>query len=62
MLHRAIQTSSDELLGQNISTRSGRRGPPSKPQQQIEAISQLPKARQRFVPEILDTVLAQAQQ
>lgn len=36
-----------------------RRGPPPKWQQQIEAISKLPKARQRFVSDMLDTVLAQ---
>ena len=53
--------SSDELPGQNIA-RHGKRGPSSKLQQQIDAISQLPKARQRFVSEMPDTVLAQTQQ
>ena len=36
-----------------------RRGKVSRLQQQVEAISQLPKAKQKFVVEMLDTVLAQ---
>lgn len=60
-LTRTLGLSSDELLGQNIA-RQSKRSLSSKLQQQIEAISQLPKARQRFVSEMLDTVLAQTQQ
>lgn len=40
-------------------TLDGKRGPASKLQQQVEAIAMLPKAKQRFVVEMLDTVLAQ---
>ena len=36
-----------------------RRGPASRLEQQLDAISLLPKAKQRFVVEMLDTVLAQ---
>jgi transcriptional regulator with XRE-family HTH domain len=36
-----------------------KRGPVSRLQQQVDAIAQLPKAKQRFVVEMLDTVLAQ---
>jgi len=36
-----------------------RRGPASRLEQQLDAVSQLPKARQKFVSEMLDTVLAQ---
>lgn len=36
-----------------------RRVPVSRLQQQVAAISQLPKAKQKFVVEMLDTVLAQ---
>jgi hypothetical protein len=60
-LTRTLGLSADELLGQS-TTRHSKRGPTSKLQQQIDAISQLPKARQRFVSEMLDTVLAQTQQ
>ena len=50
----------DELLtGEPPERRPGKRGPASRLQQQVDAISQLPKAKQRFVVEMLDTVLAQ---
>lgn len=49
----------DELMGQNEHPRV-KPGPPSKLQQQVERISHLPKAQQRFVMQMLDTVLAQA--
>ena len=48
----------DELLG-STSSRS-KRGPASRFQQQLERVSQLPRPKQRFVMEMLDTVLAQA--
>lgn len=48
----------DELLGRKNS--AGKRGPAPKLQQQIDLISQLPKTQQRFVVQMLDTVLAQA--
>jgi hypothetical protein len=35
------------------------RGPTPKIQQQMERIQQLPKAKQRFVMQMIDTVLAQ---
>jgi hypothetical protein len=41
-------------------TRASKRGPAPKLQQQIERITELPKFKQRFVSEMLDTVLAQA--
>lgn len=49
----------DELMGQNEHPRV-KPGPASKLQQQIERIGHLPKAQQRFVMQMLDTVLAQA--
>jgi len=49
----------DDLLGLNIAG-AGKRGPTPKLQQQIERIGQLPKAKQRFVMEMLETVLTQA--
>jgi transcriptional regulator with XRE-family HTH domain len=44
----------DDLIGRS------KRGPAPKLQQHIDAISQLPKPKQRFVLEMLETVLAQA--
>jgi transcriptional regulator with XRE-family HTH domain len=50
----------DDLLNRTQAVpASGKRGPAPKWQQQIEAIAQLPKAQQRFVSQMLDTVLAQ---
>ena len=42
-----------------VTQRRTRRGPVSKLEQQLDAIARLPKARQRFVSQMLDTVLAQ---
>ncbi len=49
----------DELIGQPPANRA-KRGPAPKLQQHIEAISRLSKPKQRFVLEMLETVLAQA--
>ena len=49
----------DVLIGQHAACKS-KRGPAPKLQQHIDAISQLPKPKQRFVMEMLETVLAQA--
>ncbi|MBU9163595.1 hypothetical protein [Burkholderia multivorans] len=49
-------------MGKNVPRRGSKRGPMSRLQQQIIAIEQLPKAKQQFVSQMLDTVLAQAQQ
>jgi len=51
--------STDELLG-ITPQQAAKRGPAPKLQRQVELISQLPKAKQKFVTEMLDTVLQQA--
>ncbi|MCC8380677.1 helix-turn-helix domain-containing protein [Xenorhabdus sp. PB30.3] len=56
LLAEILHLSLDELLGLP-TTRSSKRGPSSRLEQQIEIISQLPKARQKFVSEMLDTVI-----
>lgn len=56
---RALSVSLEELLGKGKPAARSKRGPTPKWEQQIEAISKLPCARQRFVSETLDTVLAQ---
>jgi len=47
----------EELVG--VPAKPGKRGPAPKLQQQLERVSQLPKARQRIVSEVLDSLLAQ---
>jgi transcriptional regulator with XRE-family HTH domain len=59
-LARLFGVSVEELLGEPLSAATRKRGPTPKLQQQIERITQLPKPKQRFVMEMLDTVLQQA--
>lgn len=49
----------EDLIGLPASRGTGKRGPAPKLQQQLERITQLPKAQQRFVMQMLDTVLQQ---
>jgi transcriptional regulator with XRE-family HTH domain len=53
-----LAVSLDELIGKK-DIQPAKRGPAPKLQQQIERIQKLPKSRQRFVMEMLDTVLQQ---
>jgi transcriptional regulator with XRE-family HTH domain len=57
-LARALTTSLEALIGED-SQRRGKRGPAPKLQQQLEQVSQLPKAKQRVIAEVLDSMLAQ---
>jgi transcriptional regulator with XRE-family HTH domain len=57
-LAQVFGTSADELLGVRNGKR--KRGPAPKLQRQIEQIQQLPRTQQRFVMQMLDTVLQQA--
>jgi transcriptional regulator with XRE-family HTH domain len=59
-LARALAVSMEDLIGER-DTVARKRGPAPKLAQHMERISQLPRAKQRFVIEMLDTVLAQAQ-
>ena len=55
-----LSVSLDALFGSAHKAAHSKRGPVPQWQQQMEAVAQLPKARQRFVSEMLQTVLAQA--
>lgn len=57
---RTLSVSLEDLFGEVGQTARGKRGPTPKWAQQIEAIARLPKAQQRFVAQMLDTVLSQA--
>lgn len=55
-----LAVSLDDLLGQSTrASRAKKPGPIPKLQQQLEQLSQLPKAQQKFVSQMLDTVLQQ---
>jgi len=62
-LARALKVPIDSLVDEDAPSSAAssrtRRGPPSRLEQQLEQISQLPRARQKFVSQMLDTVLAQ---
>lgn len=55
---QALAVSVEVLIGQKEAS-PGKRGPAPKLQQQMERIQRLPKAQQRFVMQMIDTVLAQ---
>ena len=56
---RILGISLEELFGASSHAKS-KRGPASQLQRSIERISELPKSKQKFVMEMLETVLAQA--
>jgi len=57
-LSETLGISVEELIG--IDAKPGKRGPTPKLQRQLERLLQLPRSKQRFVTEMLDTVLQQA--
>ena len=57
-LAKLLGVSLEELIGQE--PKPGKRGPTPKLQRHMERISQLPKTQQRFVLQMIETVLAQA--
>ena len=61
VLAKALGVSLEDLLGESNAAagKSSKRGPAPKLAQHLARISQLPKPKQRFVMEMLDTVLAQ---
>ena len=57
-LAKLLGVSLEELIGEE--PKPGKRGPTPKLARHMERISQLPKTQQRFVMQMLETVLAQA--
>jgi len=55
----ALGVSIEELIGQEPK-QTGKRGRSPKLQQQMDRIMRLPKAQQRFVMQVLESVIAQA--
>jgi transcriptional regulator with XRE-family HTH domain len=58
LLAKALGNSIEELIGE--PAKPGKRGPAPKLQQQLEQLSRLPKAQQKLVSQVIDSVLAQA--
>lgn len=59
-LAQALHVSIEEIIDDASPAAKKKRGPSSRLQQQIEQIQQLPRAKQKFVMEMLDTVIKQA--
>ena len=57
MLAQLFGVSVDELIG--LKDTAAKRGPMPKLQRQIEQVALLPKAKQKFVSEMLETVIQQ---
>jgi hypothetical protein len=57
-LAQSLAVSVEDLIG--TATPPARRGPAPKLLQQVERIQRLPRAQQRFVMQMIDTVLQQA--
>ena len=57
---KALEVTIEELIGSASTKAAGKRGPAPKIQQQLERVSALPKAKQRVISEVLDSLLAQA--
>lgn len=61
-LAELLDLSFDEiLLGQPTVRLPGKRGPASRLEQQLDAVTRLPKAKQKVVSELLDSVIVKAQ-
>jgi len=59
VLARLLKVSVDELLGEQAKKTNGKRGLALKLQQQIERVGQLPRSKQKFVIDMIDTVIQQ---
>jgi transcriptional regulator with XRE-family HTH domain len=60
LLGEMLGLAPEELLGMEAAKPKLKRGPASRLDHQMEQIRQLPRTKQRFVMEMLDTVIAQA--
>jgi hypothetical protein len=61
-LASTLRLTLEELVGSKAkpTKTKGKRGPAPKIQQQLEQIEALPKAKQRFIAQVLDSMLAQS--
>jgi transcriptional regulator with XRE-family HTH domain len=62
ILATILAVSIEDLIGAPEPTTAKKRGPTPKLLQQVERIQRLPKAQQRFVMQMIDTVLQQQRQ
>ena len=58
ILSKTLGISIEELIG--VEAKPSRRGPTPKLQQQLEQLAKLPRSQQKFVSQMIETVLQQA--
>ena len=58
LLAKTLGVSLEVLFGEEVKANRGKRGPVPQWQEQMEAISKLPRERQRFVMNVLEAALA----
>ena len=61
LLARTLGVMVEDLIGMHAARSAGKRCSAPKLQQQLERITRLPKVQQRFVMQMIDTVLRQQQ-
>ena len=59
-LANALSIQVEDLIGSPIKRANNKRGPASKLELQLQQVSQLPRAKQKLVSEVLDSLLSQA--
>lgn len=58
LLAQTLGTTVEDVIGVQVTRTAGKRGPQKKIQQQLEQIEALPKAKQRVIAQVLDSMLA----
>ncbi|MEJ7804564.1 MAG: hypothetical protein WKG03_01400 [Telluria sp.] len=58
LVAKTLDVPIEDLLGTPAAKAAGKRGPAPKIQQQLEQIEALPKAKQRAIAQVLDSMLA----
>ncbi len=60
LLAHTLNVTVEDLIGVPALRGTGKRGPAPKIQQQLERVSALPKAKQRVIAQVIDSMLAQS--
>ena len=55
-----LGVSVEDLIGTPASRTTGKRGPAPRMQQQLEQLSRLPRAKQRIVSDVIESLIAQS--
>lgn len=59
LLANTLGVSLEDLIGAPAKRSTGKRGPAPRMQQQLEQVSRLPRAKQRIVSDVIESLIAQ---